>query len=405
MRTGVAPRPQFLGFVVDLTEQNQLREQLLQSQKLEGLGRLAGGVAHDFNNLLTVISGYSAMLLDDPAIPGGQRESIEGVADAAVRAAALTRQLLVFSRKQISELKVIPLNQVIQDFQKLLVRVIGEDIALDLSLSSDVGMVRADPAQIEQVILNLAVNARDAIPGNGTIYIATRNRTIDQAFSQGHPDVAPGDHVELTVRDTGPGIPAEIAPQIFEPFFTTKEVGRGTGLGLSTVYGIVKQSGGSIWLSSEPGRGATFVILLPDATGATEEADESSAPAMAHTSLGGETVLLVEDDEPIRKFVRKALVKHGYTVLEAPNGRVALEIARSHQGSIRIVLTDAVMPVMGGEDLAEHLKQEFPTIPVLCTSGHTGRAWRTPDWASLYLSKPFTSAELLSAIRNVLDRH
>jgi two-component system, cell cycle sensor histidine kinase and response regulator CckA len=393
---------QLLGFALDLTEQNHLREQLLQSQKIEGLGRLAGGIAHDFNNLLTVISGYSAMVLEDTELSETHREWIEGVAEAAVRAARLTRQLLAFSRKQIAELKVVNLNQVIQDFEKLLVRVIGEDVTLELSLAPDAGLIRADPSQLEQMIMNLAVNARDAMPGNGTIYISTSNRRVERSFSQGLLDIAPGEYIQMTVRDTGPGIPADIVPHIFEPFFTTKEVGRGTGLGLATVYGIVKQAGGWIWLSSEPGQGATFVILLP-ATSATEVDVAPLAPLVARASPGGETVLLVEDDETIRAFLGKALTQHGYAVLEAPNGRVALELARD-QPVIHIALTDAVMPVMGGADFADRMKIEFPHVPVVCISGYAGRDWRRQDWAAFYLPKPFTAAEMLSLIRDVLDR-
>ena len=401
VRLWSASRPQLLGFAVDLTERTRLQNQLLQSQKLEGLGRLAGGVAHDFNNLLTVIIGYSAMLLDDQDIPESWRDSIGGIAEAAGRATTLTRQLLAFSRNQVNEPKHIVLNEIIADFRKMLERLIGEDVQLEVSLSPEAGVIRADPAHIEQLIMNLAVNARDAMPANGTLRIETSKVTVDEKTSKTVFDAPVGQYVLLTVHDTGTGIPPEIISQIFEPFFTTKEKGKGTGLGLSMVYGIVKQSGGSIWVTSEPHQGTTFNILFPVAIGSADAATPGATPG--RPSAGNETLLLVEDDESVRSFIRKTLEPRGYRILSASNGKAAIELARACSGAIHLVLTDAVMPEMGGEELAESLAALLPGVPFVCMSGYVDRAWRRKDWAAEYICKPFSPAILLALVRKVLD--
>lgn len=397
----VSPDEQFIGFVVDLTERERLQRQLIQSQKLEGLGRLAAGVAHDFNNLLTVIGGYSNMLLGDSSLSASQRESVDGVIEAAMHAGTLTRQLLAFGRKQISEPRSIDLNDVIRDFQQLLERIIGEDVLLDVRLAPDAGMIRADPGHMEQVIMNLVVNARDAMAANGTLEIKTRRRSIEQDDETAQAGTPPGEYVELSVRDTGSGMPPEILSQIFEPFFTTKEAGRGTGLGLSTVYGIVKQSGGSIRVFSKPDEGTQFNILLP----VLVQGAEIPAPIVDDRELkaGSETVLLVEDDEPVRRFIRKVLTDKGFEVLEAANGLSALSHVEKRGQAIRIVLSDAVMPEMGGKELAERCRETLPGVPFIAMSGYSGVARGEESWAAGYLSKPFSANALLGMIRGVLD--
>jgi PAS domain S-box-containing protein len=397
----VSPDEQFIGFVVDLTDRVRLQRQLLQSQKLEGLGRLAAGVAHDFNNLLTVISGYSNMLRGDIGLSGMQRESVEGVIEAATHAQTLTRQLLAFGRKQIAEPKPIYLNDVIRDFQQLLERIIGEDVVLEVKLAPATGRIQADPGHMEQVIMNLALNARDAMAANGTLQIETRRRRIGQDDSEAQDGMPPGEYVELSVRDTGAGMPPEILSQIFEPFFTTKEAGRGTGLGLSTVYGIVKQSGGSIRVFSKPEEGTLFVILFP----VIVQGAAGPAPTVAGQEpiAGSETVLLVDDDEPVRRFLRKVLTDNGYEVLEAANGRVALTHVRAAGHAIRIVVCDAVMPEMGGKELAERCREILPGVPFIAMSGYSDIACGEENWAVGYLAKPFSANALLAIIRGILD--
>jgi two-component system cell cycle sensor histidine kinase/response regulator CckA len=386
-------------------ELRQSEEQLRQSQKLEAVGQLAGGVAHDFNNLLTVITGYSDLTLrrlnpDDPL----QRHVIE-IKKAGERAASLTRQLLAFSRKQVLQPKVLELNAVVADMNKMLRRLIGEDIDLTTVLDPTLGQVKADPGQIEQVLMNLAVNARDAMPEGGKLTIETANVCLDAKYVGGHAVMQPGQYVMLAVSDTGCGMDAEIQEHIFEPFFTTKEQGHGTGLGLSTVYGIVKQSGGNIWVYSEVGRGTTFKVYLPR----VDEKVEESKPGAAHTEApeGWETILLVEDEQMVRDLAARALREQGYSVVEAGNGEEALRIAGERGGKeIHLLLTDMIMPRMNGHELAERLTRSHPRMRVLFMSGYTNRGIVNRGMlneGALFLPKPFTLEGLTHRVREVLD--
>ncbi|HVG32634.1 MAG TPA: ATP-binding protein [Pyrinomonadaceae bacterium] len=378
-------------------------EQLRQAQKMEAVGKLAGGVAHDFNNLLTVINGHTSLSLrrlekDDPLY-----YKLETIQAAGERAASLTRQLLAFSRKQIMQPKVLDLNHVIFETNKMLQRLIGEDIDLLIGLMPDLGKVKADPGQIEQVLMNLSVNARDAMPKGGKLTIETHNVYIDEEYSRRHVSVPPGRYVMLAVSDTGCGMDAATQARIFEPFFTTKEVGRGTGLGLSTVYGIVKQSGGNVWVYSEVGRGTTFKIYLPCVDSPAEEfktSIETKAPA------GTETVLLVEDEEMVRNMTREILQESGYQVLEATHGQEALTVAERHAGPIHLMLSDVVMPQMSGRELAEQLSPVRREMKVLYMSGYTDDAivhHGVLDEGMAFIEKPFTPDTLTRKLREVLD--
>ena len=405
-------KPAIQIIVRDITERKrveedlrQSEEQLRQSQKLEAVGQLAGGVAHDFNNLLTVITGYSDLTLrrlnpDEPLY----RHVIE-IKKAGERAASLTRQLLAFSRKQVLQPKVLELNAVVADMNKMLRRLIGEDIDLMTVLDPDLGQVKADPGQIEQVLMNLVVNARDAMPEGGKLTIETANLYVDAKQVGGQVVMQPGQYVMLAVSDTGCGMNVEIQEHIFEPFFTTKEQGHGTGLGLSTVYGIVKQSGGNIWVYSEVGEGTIFKVYLPH----VNEQVEESKPGAAHTETpeGWETILLVEDEQMVRSLAARALREQGYSVVEASNGEEALLMARNHVGKeIHLLLTDMIMPRMNGHDLAEHLKRSHPRIRVLFMSGYTNRGIVHHGMLSegaLFLPKPFTLEGLTRRVREVLD--
>jgi len=387
----------------DVTEQRRLEQQFAQAQKMEAIGRLAGGVAHDFNNVITIISGYGQMLLegvrDDPVL----RESAEEVLRASDRAASLASQLLVFSRRQAIQPKVLDLNQLVADFERMLSRVIGEDIELKASLSPHLWAVRADPGQIEQVIMNLVVNARDAMPGGGRITIETRNVELDENFVRGR-GIEPGQYVMLAVSDTGTGMDPEVRSHIFEPFFTTKERGKGTGLGLSTVYGIIKRHGGDIWVSSEPGRGTTFKAFLPRI--AAEEPTEAPEAEAAMPPRGGtETVLVVEDEEPVRRLVSDILDSRGYRVLQAESGHKALQTAAAFQGHIDLLVTDIVMPKMNGRDLARALGLLRPEMKVLFLSGYTDQALldEGAGHGAPFLQKPFTPDGLARKVREVLD--
>src|SRR5713226_6031712 len=339
-------------YAEDVTEQRALEQQLRQSQKMEAVGRLAGGIAHDFNNLLMVISGYCEFLLErigsDPALRGPAQE----IANAAERATSLTRQLLAFSRKQMLAPKVLDLNAVVTENLKMLTRMIGEDIDLVMIPGGDLGAVKADPGQIEQVIMNLAVNARDAMPDGGKLTIETGNVMLDEYYARFHAPVKPGEYLMLAISDTGMGMDAETQSHIFEPFFSTKGP-KGTGLGLSTVYGIVKQSEGYVWVYSEPGKGTTFKIYLPRVS-ATGEAIAVQPPvaAAAKAELGHETILLVEDEANLRRLARQSLEHQGYTVLEAADGVAAIQLSNAHPGPIHLLLTDVIMPGMNGRELA-----------------------------------------------------
>ena len=392
------------GIARDITERRRLEEQFRQAQKMEAVGRLAGGVAHDFNNLLTVITSYVDLLVDDLPANDSRRQDLREVAKAAAAAAGLTRQLLAFSRQQVLEPRVLDLNGVVAAAGNMLKRLIGDDIVLATVLARDLGRVKADPGQVEQVIMNLAVNARDAMPNGGQLTIETANTQLDATYTMDHTPVDPGAYVQLSVSDTGAGMDAATQRRMFEPFFTTKEVGKGTGLGLATVYGIVKQSGGFIWVYSEPGQGTTFKIYLPSID---EPRDVDAARGDAAPSLRGtETVLLVEDADPLRAVCRRILERHGYTVLDAPGGRVALERARGHPGVIDLLMTDAVMPGMSGRQLAEQLKEFRPEVKVLFVSGYTDDAVirhgiLAPGMA--FLQKPFSPEVLARRVREVLD--
>jgi two-component system, cell cycle sensor histidine kinase and response regulator CckA len=390
--------------VVDISERKLLEQQLRQAQKMEAIGQLAGGVAHDFNNLLSVIIGYSDILLDRAAQGTKMRTQCQEINKAGNRAASLTRQLLAFSRQQVLEPKVLNLNTVVVEIEKMLRRLIGEDIEFRTALDPTLGSVKADPGQIEQIIMNLAVNARDAMPEGGKLVIETSNAELDDRYALQHPPFSPGRYVLLAVTDTGIGMSAETKTHVFEPFFTTKEVGKGTGLGLSTVYGVVKQSGGYIWVYSELGHGSVFKIYLPRVDQSVRQSRPSElAPALYH---GTEIVLLVEDEESVRTLTRSLLEEGGYTVIEAGNGAQALEIAGRHSGPIQLLLTDVVMPGMNGRVLAQKMIEAQPKMKVIYISGYTGSFsshGELFDAAATLIQKPFSRATLLRKVREVLD--
>ena len=392
-------------FAEDVTERHALEQQLQQSQKMEAVGRLAGGIAHDFNNLLMVISGYSEFLLDRLGPEPELRAPAQEIASAAGRASALTRQLLAFSRKQMLAPKILDLNGVVTENLKMLTRMIGEDIELVMVPATGLGAVRADAGQIEQVIMNLAVNARDAMPSGGKLTIETSNVSLDEEYAHVHAPLKPGNYVMLAISDTGAGMDSETQSHIFEPFFTTKGP-KGPGLGLSTVYGIVKQSGGYIWVYSEPGKGTTFKIYLPRVAEAVESPAEVVAAAQSvATEPGSETILVVEDEANLRYLARQFLEKQGYRVLEAADGAVALQIAVAHEGIIHLLLTDVIMPGMNGRELAQRISEIRPNTKVLYMSGYTenviGRNG-TLDAGIRLLQKPFTLRDLNARVREVL---
>ena len=387
----------------DVTERRSLERQLLQSQKMEAVGRLAGGVAHDFNNLLTAILGYAGLLLDGLPTLSPLRPDLDEIRNAANRAAGLTRQLLAFSRKQVLELRVLDVNQLVGEMDRLLRRLLGEDIDVATKLDGAVGAVRGDASQLEQVIVNLAVNARDAMPAGGKLTIETRNVELDDQYARAHVPVPPGAYVLIAVSDTGTGMSPETLSHVFEPFFTTKEVGKGTGLGLATVYGIVKQSGGYVWCYSEPGQGTTFKVYLPRIDAAP---DQPTAPAVAKPRAGTETVLLVEDEAQLRTLARRVLEKLGYTVLEAETADAALGIARLFSGPIHLLLSDVVLPGAGGGTLADDLLLRRTEMRVLFMSGYTEEAvLRRGILAAntAFIQKPFTADGLAGKVREVLD--
>ena len=386
----------------DITDRRQLEEQLRQAQKMDAVGRLAGGVAHDFNNLLMVINGYTEVLLEQLEAGGEMHHKVQSIQQAAERAATLTRQLLAFSRKQLLELKVIDVNNVITDMERLLRPLIGEHIELVTRLSPDAGHTRADAGQLEQVIMNLVVNAKDAMPAGGRLTVQSADVTVRQNLSE-HHFIQPGRYAVISVSDTGHGMDAETQSRIFEPFFTTKEKGKGTGLGLSTVYGIVKQSNGYVFAQSELGAGTTFHVYLPRVEESAEE--QSPVKSQPNETGGCETVLLVEDEESVRELVRITLVSRGYKVLEAENGECGLQIAEDYKEPIDILITDVVMPGIGGRDLAKKLLALRPTVSVLYLSGYTEDtiiAQGTPSPAIAFLQKPFTLQNLAKKVREVL---
>ncbi len=393
-------------FAEDVTERRTLEQQLRQSQKMEAVGRLAGGIAHDFNNLLMVISGYSEFLLDRLGPDQSLRGPAQEIASATQRASSLTRQLLAFSRKQMLAPRVLDLNGVVTENLKMLTRMIGEDIDLVMVPATGLGAVRADAGQIEQVIMNLAVNARDAMPSGGKLTIETSNVSLDDGDARLHAPLRPGDYVMLAISDTGQGMDSETQSHIFEPFFTTKGL-KGTGLGLSTVYGIVKQSGGYIWVSSEPSKGTTFKIYLPRVAEKVESPAQVVVPAeVVATEPGTETILLVEDEANLRYLARQFLEKQGYRVIEAADGAVAMQIAVAHDGIIHLLLTDVIMPGMNGRELAQRVSEIRPNTKVLYMSGYTENVIGhngTLDAGVRLLQKPFTLHDLKNKVREVLD--
>jgi two-component system cell cycle sensor histidine kinase/response regulator CckA len=389
----------------DITERHLLEQQLRQAQKMEAVGRLAGGVAHDFNNLLMVIKGHTELLLN--AVPTSEQVSrkIEQIERAADRASTLTRQLLAFSRMQILQPRVMNLNGVVEDMGRLLPRLIGEDIELVMRTAADLGAVRADASQMEQVIMNLAVNARDAMPGGGRLLIETSNEELDRAYSAVHPAIQQGRYVLLAVSDTGTGMDAETQAHIFEPFFTTKEQGKGTGLGLATVYGVVKQSEGFIWVYSELGKGTSFKIYLPRVDQPVEKV--GSAQSSSEAPRGTGTILLTEDEQDVREVAREFLESGGYTVIEAHDGAEAIKFEEQHHGNIDLLVTDMVMPGMTGQELGGLLRQKRPGLRVLYMSGYSEHAAADSvqgDASIRLLTKPFSRWAFLRAVHDLLKK-
>ena len=403
-----------LCMVEDITEQRRaedavrvIEEQLRQAQKLESVGRLAGGVAHDFNNLLTTIIGYSELISEEQDLTMLTKERVQEIRDSADRAAALTRQLLAFSRKQVLQPRVIDLNSLIANLSRMLRRLVGEDIDLTTEFDSDALYIKADPGQVEQVIINLAVNSRDAMADGGKLKIEAKCVHLDESYNLQHPELVSGDYVMLAVSDTGCGMDEETKNQIFEPFYTTKEIGKGTGLGLSTVYGIVRQSGGFIWVDSEPDHGTTFKIYLPQVAGTTTKQED--LPLISGPMHGTETILLVEDDESLRKLAAKILKGYGYAVVEAQNGVEALEIAaKRNYPAIDLLVTDVIMPQMNGRQLSEAILKEYPDMKVLFISGYTDNSivhHGVLGEGVSFLQKPFSPQSLAEKVRDVLDEN
>jgi len=387
----------------DITERKHMEQMLRQAQKMEAVGQLAGGVAHDFNNLLGVILGYSDLLLERLGTNDSQRKDIEEIQKAGVRAALLTRQLLAFSRKQVLQPKVLDLNEVVAGAETLLRRLIGENIELLVIPNAALGRVKADSGQLEQIIINLAVNARDAMPAGGKLTIETSNVELDEQYAAQHASTLPGQHVMLAVTDTGCGMDAKTKAHIFEPFFTTKEFGKGTGLGLATVYGIVKQSGGSVWVYTEPGLGTTFKIYLPCVSPLVEIVSPSDK--VEKVDRGSQTILIVEDDAALLQVTRRSLEDVGYAILAARSPAQAIDISESHQGPINLMVTDVIMPGMSGDRLAIHLSVLRPEMKVLYVSGYTDdtivhHGVLEPGLA--FLQKPFSPKTLARKVGEVL---
>jgi nitrogen-specific signal transduction histidine kinase/ActR/RegA family two-component response regulator len=391
--------------VRNITDRRQLEEKLRQSQKMEAVGQLAGGIAHDFNNMLLIIGGFSEVLANDPALTEDQRSSVEQIRQAGIRAGGLTAQLLAFSRRQVLQPKVVNLDKLVGNLEHMLRTLVGENIEY-LSVSDPLlGCVKADPGQIEQSVINLVVNARDAMPQGGRLTITTDNVNLDEeTIRRDHLDAKPGPHVRLLVSDTGVGIDADTLGHIYEPFFTTKPKGKGTGLGLSTVYGIVKQSGGCIHVNSSPGQGTTFSLYLPRVEDVIDPTGEEGKQGSTFT--GSETILVAEDEQGVRALVSHTLRQHGYTVLEASHGLEALVISERHTKAIHLLLTDVVMPQLNGRELAERLLAKLPELQVLYMSGYTDdavlrRGLIAPD--TNFLHKPFTTSALASRVRQLLN--
>ncbi|MGA2974799.1 MAG: response regulator [Spirochaetia bacterium] len=396
---------QIIRYILDITDRKKLETNFLHAQKMEAIGRLAGGIAHDFNNMLMVILGFTDILAIKNAADDGQRRYLGEIRKATMRAAGLTQQLLAFSRKQVLKLETFSLNDVIEETAKMISRLIGEDVALHLELQESARNINADRGQISQVLMNLAVNSRDAMPKGGRLEIETNNQALTEEDMCVHPYVRPGQYVRLHVRDTGEGMDKQVQAHIFEPFFTTKERGKGTGLGLATVYGIVKQSGGYIWCDSEPGKGCTFVIHFP-----ASEADRSAQEFINGESellTGTETILLAEDEQMVGDILDESLAQAGYTVVRAANGREALELCRSRGKSVDLVLSDVVMPDMRGPEMARLIRETLPDVKFILMSGYpdlgdVSQILPGPD--DVFLQKPVSAQALLGTVRKVLDR-
>ena len=392
-----------IGIARDITERVKFEAQYQQAQKMESIGRLAGGIAHDFNNLLTVITVTSEMMLMDLAPDSQMSANVNEIKDTAERAASLTRQLLTFSRKQIVETKVLNINDILFRMDKMLRRLIGEDIELVFIPGRDLWPVKADPGQMEQVLTNLVVNARDAMRKGGTLTIETSNAHLDDHYAETHPDVTPGDYIMMTVSDTGIGMDENTKSKVFEPFFTTKDKGRGTGLGLSTCYGIVKQNGGNIRVYSEPGAGSTFEVCLPRTYGNRGETRKSTGEDLPG---GTETILVAEDEPAVKKMIKRILTGRGYTVIEASHGDEAVTVATEYKKPIHLLLTDIIMPHMGGKEAAKIIQSIHNEINILFISGYTDDSivhQGVLDPGVAFLQKPFTPQSLLKKIRDVLD--
>ena len=392
-----------LAVLIDVTQRRLLEDQLRQAQKMEAVGMLAGGIAHDFNNLLTIITGYSQLILNGLGEGDTNRGPVEQIMKAGERAAALTRQLLAFSRRQVLQPKVMDLNQLVAGLGVMLRRLIGEDIDLRLVMGPELGRVNADPGQLEQVIMNLAVNSRDAMPKGGTLTIETANSELNAGYVKSHIAVRPGPYVLLAVSDTGIGMDEETRAHLFEPFYTTKTEGRGTGLGLSIVFGIVKQSGGNIEVYSEPGQGTSVKIYLPRVEQVAPDEEEGFHQAMPR---GTETVLLVEDEDMLRRLVRETLEREGYTVLDAATPAEAQRICQAFKGPIHLMVTDVIMPKLNGRELAERVARVHPEMRVLYMSGYTDNAvvaYGVLQGAMPFLQKPFTPSALTRKVREMLD--
>lgn len=401
--TGAVER--IYGAAQDITVQKQLEEQLLQTGKMEAIGQLAGGVAHDFNNLLTVIRGYGDLLKKQPDLGSAAREQIGEILEAARRASELTKQLLAFGRGQVLQFRNVNLNTVLGGMGRLLRRIIGEDLELMIAPEDALGLVKADPGQMEQVIMNLAVNARDAMPGGGRLTIRTANADLDKSEAAEY-GIAPGPYVMLSVSDTGAGMDKETVARAFEPFFTTKGPGQGTGLGLAMVYGIVKQSGGEIRVLTAPGRGTTFKIYLPRLENAVETAPETPPFLLRPAAQGSETILVLEDETALRRLIRQVLTDRGYTVFDTGDPVEAIRICERHEDEISLLVTDVIMPKMSGPKVVERITEVRPTMKILYTSGYTGKALKQYGVGQngiSFLAKPFTPEGLARKVRDVLD--
>jgi PAS domain S-box-containing protein len=403
-RYGFVPPDMVLLQAEDVTEQRQTEDQLRAAQRMEAIGRLAGGIAHDFNNVLTVVINHAEFAMEEVGKSAPVRANLIEIRKAAGRAADLTRQLLAFGRKQMLRPQVLDLGKIVGGMEGMLRRLLGEDIEVSVVLAPGLAKVMADPGQVEQVVMNLAVNARDAMPKGGKLTIETVCVDLDEAYASQHAEVKPGPYVMLSVTDTGCGMDEQTRARLFEPFFTTKRTGKGTGLGLATVYGIVQQSGGSIWVDSEPDKGTTFEVYFPRELSANETSVR--APLFTACVAGSETILVVEDEEAVRNLAKRILSGAGYTVLAAANGSEALLICERHPGAVHLMVTDVVMPQMSGKDLAERLVKLYPTLRVLYMSGYTDDAighHGVLDAGTHFIGKPFNAADLTRMVREVLD--